>query len=149
MRLRPLRSLRWAQDGAAVVEFALVVPLFLALLFGTLEFGRMLWTQEALQQSAIAGARCMALPQSACAGAASYTYSAAKTRTYIQQVASQWGVSLPSANIVQNNAANCGGINGFSEVSLAITFESVVPNLLNIFGGGISLAATACFPNNR
>ena len=149
MRLRLLRTLGWAQDGATVAEFALVMPLFSALLFGTVELSRVLWTQEVLQQTAIAGARCMALPQSACAGAASNTYSAAGTKAYIQQIASQWGVSLLSANIVQNNAANCGGISGFSEVSLAITFQSVVPNLLNIFSGGIPLTATACFPNNR
>jgi hypothetical protein len=53
-----------------LVEFALVAPVFLAPLFGTLEFGRALWTQQALQQTAIAGARCMALPQTNCATAA-------------------------------------------------------------------------------
>jgi Flp pilus assembly protein TadG len=131
-----------------MVEFALVVPFFLALLFGIIEFGRALWTQQALQQTAIAGVRCMALPQSACASAVSYTYDATKTTTYIQQVANQWGVSLPSANITQNDAANCGGVSGFSEVSLAVTFQSVVPKLLNISSGGLLLTATACFPNN-
>jgi len=143
-----LRTLGRMQNGAAVVEFALVAPVFLALLFGTFEFGRALWTQQALQQTAIAGARCMALPQSPCASAGGSTYSPAETTTYVQQVANQWGISLPSANINQNNAANCGGANGFSEVSLAITFQSVVPRLVNISSGGIPLTATACFPNN-
>jgi Flp pilus assembly protein TadG len=148
MRLRALRTLGQTQNGATVVEFALVMPLFLALLFGTLEFGRVLWIKEALLQTAIAGARCMALPQSACAQAATYTYSATKTTTYIQQVANQWGVSLPGANIIQNNAANCGGTGGFSEVSLAITFQSMVSKLVNISSGAMPLTATACFPNN-
>jgi TadE-like protein len=68
--LRALPSLGRSQNGATLVEFALVSPVFLAPLFGTLEFGRALWTQQALQQTAIAGARCMALPQTNCATAA-------------------------------------------------------------------------------
>ncbi len=36
-----LGRLRRRQDGAAAVEFALVVPLFLTLMFGIFEFGRL------------------------------------------------------------------------------------------------------------
>ena len=147
MRLLVLRTLERSQDGATAVEFALVAPMFLALLFGTFEFGRALWAQQALQEIAISGARCMALPQSACASAGTHIYNAARTMTYIQQVANQWGVSLPSGNIDQNNNANCGGTSGFSKVSVAVAFQSAVPNLVNMLGG-IPLTATACFPNN-
>jgi Flp pilus assembly protein TadG len=145
--LRVLPSLGRSQNGATLVEFALVAPVFFALLFGTLEFGRALWTQQALQQTAIAGARCMALPQTNCA-TATYAYSSANTVTYIRGVASQWGISLPSANITQNNVATCGGANNFSQVEVTFAFESVVPYLTNIPTGGIPLSATACFPNN-
>jgi Flp pilus assembly protein TadG len=34
--------------GNAMVEFALVLPLFLLLTFGVLDFGRLFWTQETL-----------------------------------------------------------------------------------------------------
>ena len=146
--MKLLRILGRSQHGAIMVEFALVAPVFLALLLGIVEFGRASWVLLGLQQTAIVGARCMALPQSTCASDTTYTYNAVKTTAYIQQVANQWGVSLSSADIAQNNAANCGGENGFSEVSLAINFESVVPRLLNIPGGGIPLTASACFPNN-
>jgi Flp pilus assembly protein TadG len=146
MKLSVLWTLGRAQHGAVLVEFALVAPVFLMLLFGVIEFGRALWMQQALHQTAIVGARCMALPQSACASAA--TYDSTKTMTYIQQAANQWGLSLSNADIVQNNAANCGGQSGFSEVSVSIIFQSVVPQLLNIRSGGIPLTAAACFPNN-
>lgn len=139
MRLLMLRTLGQAQNGATLVEFALVAPVFLALLFGALEFGRALWTQQALQETAIAGARCMALPQTNCA---------TDTTTFIQQVASQWGVSLTSANITPNNNTSCGGTSGFSQVSLTFTFTSVVAGLVGIPSGGVPLRATACFPNN-
>jgi hypothetical protein len=72
------------------------------------------------------------------------------TTTYIQTVANQWGVSLPSGSITQNpgsSPTNCG-TSGFSAVTLTFTFQSVVPYLTNIPTGGIPLSATACFPNN-
>ena len=153
MRLSALRTLGRAQNGATLVEFALVAPVFLALLFGALEFGRALWTQQALQETAIAGARCMALPQTGCATSTgappTYSYSPTMTTTYIQQVASQWGVSLPSANITAVNAGstNCGA-SGFSQVSLTSLSRAWSPRLVQIPSGGIPLGATACFPNN-
>jgi Flp pilus assembly protein TadG len=134
-----------------LVEFALVAPVFLALLFGILEFGRALWTLQALQETAIAGARCMALPQTNCAAGtpSSHSYDPTMTTAYIQQVANQWGVSLTTSNItpVNTGPTNCGA-SGFSQVSLTFTFQSVVPILVDIASGGIPLAATACFPNN-
>jgi Flp pilus assembly protein TadG len=147
VKLPDLQPLWRSQHGVTAVEFALTAPVFLALLFALIEFGRALWTQLALEQTAIIGARCMALPQPACASDMTYVYNATKTMTYIQQIAGQWGVALSSANILQNNAANCGGESGFAEVSLAVTFRSVVPRVLNI-GAGVPLSATACFPNN-
>jgi hypothetical protein len=129
--LRALQILGRAQDGATLVEFALVAPIFLALLFGTIELGRALWTQQALQQTAIVGARCMALP--ACASGID---------AYVQEVARQWGVSPIALNLNP-----CGSTSGFSEVLLTFTFQSAVPTLLQFSGGGIPLTATACFPN--
>jgi hypothetical protein len=33
-------------------------------------------------------------------------------------------------------------------VTLTSTFSSVVPNLVNLSAGGITLSASACYPNN-
>lgn len=133
------------------VEFALVLPMFLMLVFGTIEFGRILWTEQALQETAAAGARCMAIAQgakeaSACASGGSY--SSATTTSYIQTVAGGWGLSLPSSGIILDNASSCGGSSGFSQVTLTSTFTSVVPNLVELATGGSTLTATACYPNN-
>jgi hypothetical protein len=48
-------SLAAACGGAAIIEFAVPAPMFLALVFGSIEYGRLLWTQQALQQAAVAG----------------------------------------------------------------------------------------------
>jgi Flp pilus assembly protein TadG len=146
-----LRALSRARDGATAVEFALVAPLFLALVFGTLEFGRLLWTEQALQETAIAGARCVAIAQgktqnSPCASGGSYSSTTAIT--YIQGIANGWGLSLPSADITPNTSASCGAGGGFSQVTLTSTFTSVVPNLVKLASGGITLTASACYPNN-
>lgn len=149
---RRLRGATAAEGGSTAVEFALVVPMFLMLVFGTIEFGRILWTEQALQETAAAGARCMAIAQgakeaSACASAGSY--SSTTTTSYIQTVAGGWGLSLPSTGITLDNAAACGsGGTGFSQVTLTSSFTSVVPNLLQLATGGASLTATACYPNN-
>ena len=101
-------SLIAACGGTTAIEFALVAPIFMMFLFGTIEFGRLLWTEQALQETAIAGARCMAIAQgttqsSACAS--SGTYSSTTTNSYIQTIASGWGLSIPSSAITLNNAA--------------------------------------------
>ena len=89
------------EDGATAVEFALVAPMFLMLVFGAIEFGRVLWTEQALQETALAGARCMAIaqgtnPNGSCTSSGSYS-STGKTKTYMQNVASGWGLTVPSA----------------------------------------------------
>jgi Flp pilus assembly protein TadG len=141
-----LRSLARASAGATAVEFAMVLPMFLMLVFGTIEFGRVLWTRQALQETAVAGARCMAILQSSCASGGAYSSSG--TTSYIQNVASGWGLSVPTSGISLNNAASCGGTSGFSQVTLTSTFTSVVPKIVQLAAGGTTLTASACFPNN-
>ena len=51
------RAMRSCESGAAAIEFALAVPLFLALMFGVIEYARFVWTIEAVQETATAGAQ--------------------------------------------------------------------------------------------
>ena len=60
MRLHACMRAR-REDGAAAVEFALVVPLLLLLLFGIISYGYMLSFRQALSQSAAEGARAAAV----------------------------------------------------------------------------------------
>ena len=46
-----------SERGAAAMEFALVLPLLAALVFGIVDFGRMLWFQEVLVNATRTGAR--------------------------------------------------------------------------------------------
>jgi Flp pilus assembly protein TadG len=150
MKLNRLPALPRAQGGATAVEFALLAPMFLALVFGTTEFGRLLWTEQALQETAIAGARCVAIAQgsnptdSPCASGGSY--SAASATSYIQQVAGGWGLSVPTSDIFLYPEGNSSACTNLSQVTLTCTFNTVVPSLVQL-GGGIILSASACYPN--
>jgi Flp pilus assembly protein TadG len=62
MTNRQQRGRRTARDrGAAAVEFALVLPLLLLIVFGTIDFGRALNAQITLTQAAREGARLASL----------------------------------------------------------------------------------------
>ena len=51
------RSHRKQRRGAAVVEFAVVAPVFLLLIFGMVEYGRMMMVQQVLTNASREGAR--------------------------------------------------------------------------------------------
>jgi Flp pilus assembly protein TadG len=131
------------RSGASAVEFALVIGPFLLVLFGVIEFGRMLWTLNALQETAIAGARCMGVRNTSCAS--SGAYSSSSSTTYIKGVAAGWGVTLANANVTLNNSTSCAGVSGFSQVTLTYTFQTVIPYITSLVGDPMSV--NACFPN--
>ena len=139
-----IRLLR-ATGGSAVVEFAMVAPALFLLTFGIIEFARCYWTQEALEQIAMSGARCMGILNNNCAKAGAY--NSKNTQTFITDVASGWGLTITNAEMTLNNAATCSGTKGFSQVTLTVVYDSAVPVLLPMLDGS-TLTATACYPNN-
>ncbi len=62
-----LRRLGADRRGATAVEFALVAPVLLAMLFGGIEAGRYLWFAAALDHAVGAAARCAEVEGGACA----------------------------------------------------------------------------------
>jgi len=113
---------------------------------GFIEFGRLVWTFEVLQDVASEGARCMGLGANACAAAG--VYSAASTRSYVVTLATSRGVVITAATVALNNAAICGGASGFSQVSITYEFTTAAPALLTSLVNGFTVPAAACFPNH-
>ena len=64
-----LRRRTGDQDGQGLVEIALVLPVFLLILFGILDVGRAVYTNSTLSQAAREGAR-LAAAEASCAGSA-------------------------------------------------------------------------------
>jgi Flp pilus assembly protein TadG len=62
--MRKFRERTAVERGAVAVEFALIMPVLLLILFGTIEFGRV-WSQyQVFQGAAREGARCAAVAAS-------------------------------------------------------------------------------------
>jgi Flp pilus assembly protein TadG len=56
-KLCNLNILRNSERGTAALEFALILPVLAALVFGAIDFGRMLWFQEVLVNATREGTR--------------------------------------------------------------------------------------------
>ncbi|HEY3777449.1 MAG TPA: TadE/TadG family type IV pilus assembly protein [Rhizomicrobium sp.] len=145
MRANPGRAFWRAAAGTAAIEFAFLAVPFMALAFAVFEFGRACWTLEALQESAVQGARCIGVQSSSCYS--SDSYSASATTRYVQGVAGGWGITVPTANIVPVQSTTCGTVAGFAQVQITYTFSTVVGQLIPALTNRM-LTATSCFPDN-
>ena len=151
--IRLLIQLHRERKAVAALEFALLATPLLLLVLGTLEFGRLMWFREALQMTANEGARCMGVVAASCAS--SGVYDGPTTTTYIENVANTWGISLVGANVTlvrPSTNTNClptltTPTTPMSEVTINYTFQTAIPQLLNMLVGK-SLTAHACFPNS-
>ena len=121
--------------ATAALEFALVMPVFLLLLLGAIEYGRMIWTWQALQAAAGVTARCVAIGSNACPAADSYA----------KAVAQAFGIGSPTVLPSQTTTA-CSGQTGVNmeQVTLTLAFSSPAAKLLPWLGG--TLTASACYP---
>lgn len=123
--------------GAAAVEFALLLPLLLVLLFGIIDFGRALNAQITLTQAAREGARLDALGQS---NVVSGTQAAAT------------GLSPVSVTVTTTCPAGAGpGVNATVKASYTYTFVTPLAAIASILGPNtipttITLTATGVMP---
>lgn len=102
-----------AREGSSAAEFALVAPVFILLLFGTIEAGRIMWTQNALQSAVEATARCSALARPGCA-------TVGDAQAYA--VASAMGVGIDPSAFSISTDASCGRM-----VEATYAFNSIIP----------------------
>lgn len=142
---RSIRNLFRTCSGASAVEFALVAPVFLLMLFGMIEFARLFWTTHALHETALATARCMGIPQLECEDGGAY--SAENAIAFARSKAAGWLIELDLSAIVLDRNSSCHGVGGLSRVSIDYRFTTVVPNFLTSLAGGTQLKAEACYTN--
>lgn len=126
-RLAGWRNL--GSSGVAAIEFVLVFPVFLTLVFGIIETGRLMWQQVSLQRGVAIAARCGALGTTGCV-------SDLDIRNKAVNASALSGVVI--ANIAINRTASCG-----VEVTATRQFTFI---LRMQFISPISLTAQACHP---
>ncbi len=94
------RKPRTGDRGAAAVEFALIVPILLVLLFGIISYGVMLSFRQSMSQAAAEGAR---------AAAVSYQTSTAQASAYasVNEALNSFGVTC-TTGVLQKGATTVG-----------------------------------------
>lgn len=136
MGLRRFSGRETPDRGAAAVEFALVLPVLLLILFGIIDFGRALNAQITLTQAAREGARLAALGQP---DVVSRTQAAAT------------GLSPVSVNMASCPAGAGPADNAVVTVSYSFSFITPVGAIAGFFGGSgfgspITLTAQGVMP---
>lgn len=95
------------ERGAAAVEFALVVPLLLLLVFGIISYGYMLSFRQAMSQGAAEGARSAAVWASAYAATQDTPRRAAATAS-VDEALRSYGVTCSSGATCAVSIVACG-----------------------------------------
>jgi Flp pilus assembly protein TadG len=114
--------------GGTLIEYAVLLPLFVMITVGIMQAGQVLWTQAALQHAVDMAARCASVNTATC-GTPLQVRAYALTQAY--------GVSLP-ANTFTASAQPCGNQ---VVAAYAFTFETMV-----FPAASLSLSARACYP---
>jgi Flp pilus assembly protein TadG len=123
-----LRRLRHADSGSSAVEFAMVAPFLIAMLFGVFEFGRALWTQSMLDFAVEQASRCATINTTTCGSASTIaTYAASQTSP----------LNLPAATFTATTPT-CG-----NQVRASYAFNFITPHL---FPYSITLTSQSCYP---
>jgi Flp pilus assembly protein TadG len=117
----------WNDDtGVSAVEFALLAPPFVMVLFGLVNIGVLMYAQASLHDAVEEGARCASVKTTVCTDAAS---TEAYTRNHYH------GPSISPTFTVASQACGNSVTASATYVLNAVLFEASVP-----------LSAAACFP---
>ncbi len=117
------------RNGTTAVEFAMLAPVLFSLIFGAIEFGRFLWTLEALNYAVQEAARCWVVqPDGKCATSTAVQSFAVGAAPQLGFAASDFTVSV----------ASCG-----HKVVGSHRFQFIATGLIPF---SPTLNAQACFP---
>jgi Flp pilus assembly protein TadG len=142
-----LQQLYREEQGAALLEFTLIVPLLISLTFGLVQAGYMMWAQAGLQHAVAMAARCAAV--SDLAQKADVSFHPATTNTPCYQLD---GNATTNASSIKSYAAdNSWGLNpdtsvfsvnpGSPRCGVMVTAEYPFQLLFTV-----TLRAQSCYP---
>ena len=125
--MNPLR-MRIDTSGSSAIEFAMLMPAFVAVLTGIMGSGALMWGQFGLQHGVEMAARCASINATTCNSTANIQKYAVQQTYGVDAPASAFTVSTPS----------CG-----YQVVASYTYQFLTTD----FGlPAITLAAKSCFP---
>ena len=145
-----LRHLFRTTTGAVAVEFALVGPVVLALVWLIIEYGRLLWWESTVRYAVEEGARCATIgssPTYCCANTTTYSCGTNNTPAgYAANIAVGLGLSASNFSLTTGSGTNCHGVQVAAQnVTFQFILSSLPPVTLN-GTGQLTLNPTACYP---
>jgi len=128
LRERPgLRALRDDESGAAILEFALLLPILVALVYGCFEIGRALLVRQAMEGAVRAGARVLAqVPDPAC-DAACPPGAARAVRLALDQILANTGLPVEAVTVEPQPDPPHGTVAMQASVAFDVMFPGPVP----------------------
>ena len=129
------RALLRSDHGAAALEFGLLAPVFLMMMLGLFEGGRMFWTRQVVSEVAYSTARCMSV-NTAC-------NTATLQKNYAVDRARRYGVRIVAANVTPVANTTCRSQTGSNSVTVSVAFTSAARGFVPL---PATLSSTACFP---
>ncbi|KQR69098.1 TadE family protein [Rhizobium sp. Leaf341] len=127
------------RDGATAVEFALIAPVFFAMIFGTIALGIAIWFTAVLNDVASESARCIAVHASTCNTPPAGCPSDAET-CFVISLADDRGLVGLSPGDVLIDRQSAAGAAVMTNVSLTFSFD--------LLGYAFTLHGRAAYPNS-
>jgi Flp pilus assembly protein TadG len=146
-----MRCMRWnSEKGAAVVEFAVILPLLLVILFGIIEFGFLMYNQAMITNAAREGARAGIVIQTPRMSTADITNEVDK---YLQNFLVTFSSGAPpdptvvvKVDGVEADPSVVGLTSAQSYVTVEVTFDYeflILPNFVKTLGLTKTMFASA------
>jgi Flp pilus assembly protein TadG len=131
---------RRGRRGQALVEFAIVIPIFVFLCMALLDFGRVVYAQNTVSQAAREASRTATLEP------ADAAFKYAKIRQSAKSMAT--GLGLTDGDVKGLGCANCFYIDyatsgGRVLVSVSKKIDLMTPILAQIVGGSFTVESTS------
>ena len=130
------RALLRDEHGGTAIEFALLGPALVIMLFGLIESGRLFWTQHTLDEVAYSTVRCMSVSADCDDQAAQQDFAVARAGAY--------GIAIAAADVAVQTNTTCRTFAGSNRVVIGAGFDSVMSDLIPQFPDAVE--AEACFP---
>ncbi len=122
--------------GSTTTELALLAPVILLFMIGTIEVSRLVWTKQTLDDVAYSTARCMAVSGSCATSGTQKSYAVARAAGY--------GITIANNTVTPAAAVNCRGFPNSSRITIIVPTGSVLRGFVPALP--TSLRSEACFP---
>lgn len=123
------------EGGANAVEFAIVAPLLIGMLFGIFEFGQAVWTQGVLDYAVEQAARCASINTTTCSSSSAIATYASQQTSPLNLASSVFSATTPT----------CGNQ---VTASYKFSFLGTMPLIRGtpLFPTSVTLTSSSCYP---